>query len=130
MRYLGIDFGSKKVGLALSDEEGAFAFPHAVVPNDATLLEYLIGLIAAEGVEGIVMGESQDNAGKDNPIAHDARAFTQALERKSGIPVVFEPEWFTSREAERIQGKSELTDASAAALILQSYLDKHHGAKT
>jgi RNase H-fold protein (predicted Holliday junction resolvase) len=73
------------------------------------------------------MGESKDYAGEENPIGVSARAFTEELIR-AGVAVVFEPEVLSSKEAERIQGKNDLTDASAAAIILQSYIERQrHG---
>jgi putative Holliday junction resolvase len=135
MRYLGIDYGSKKVGLALSDEGGTMGFPHAVVSNTPQLAAELAALIAREGVGAVVMGESRDFAGKDNPIMQDARAFAEQLAAHAGVPIAFEPETFTSAEARRAPEKEPKTraakrrapvDASAAALILTSYLSREH----
>ncbi|MFZ1988109.1 MAG: Holliday junction resolvase RuvX, partial [Minisyncoccia bacterium] len=73
MRYIGIDYGTKKVGLALSDEAGTMGFPHGIIPNTPRLLETIVTLIKEKKVEAVVMGESKDFSGKDNPIAQDAR---------------------------------------------------------
>ena len=137
MRYLGIDFGSKKIGLALSDEAGRMGFPHAIVPNTPRLVDELCMLIAKENVGATVIGESRTLAGGENPIAKDARALGTALSERAGIPVFFESEVFTSAEARRApekEGKSRAPkrrtdiDASAAALILTSYLSRiSHG---
>ena len=134
MRYLGIDYGSKKVGLALSDEGGTMGFPRAVVPTAGIEL-VLRKLIADERVEVVVIGESKNLDGSDNPIASDARALATAITETFGLPVYFEPEMFTSAEARRARDESRTgrspkdesdVDASAAALILTSYLSKHH----
>ncbi|MBU6388426.1 Holliday junction resolvase RuvX [Patescibacteria group bacterium] len=137
MRYLGVDYGSKKVGLALSDEAGTMGFPHAIVPNTPRLLDELCALIAKENVGAIVIGESRTLSGGENPIAEDARALGEHLATRSGTPVFFESEVFTSAEARRAPAKTEKTraakprgnvDASAAALILTSYLSRtDHG---
>lgn len=122
MRYIGIDFGSKKVGIAQSDDEGRMAFPDRVVPNDGQLFA-IVRDLALSTKATVVLGDSRDFAGNENPIAIKIRAFGEEL-GKEGIVVVYEPEWFTSREAERIQGRTKDTDASAAALILNGYLTR------
>ncbi len=121
MRFMGIDFGSKRIGVALSDESGTMAFPHAVVPA-ATAAADILALVREEGVETVVVGLSADFQNRENPIMVSARAFAEELTRASGVAVVFEPEFLTSAEAARVQGEGELSDASAAALILNSYI--------
>jgi putative Holliday junction resolvase len=135
MRYLGIDFGTKKVGLALSDEAGTMGFPRGVVQNDSHLLEMVSSLIAREEVGTVVMGESLDYSGKPNPVLEAAHAFAKELEAVSGVPVVFEPEMLTTQEARRgaegerltPRDKNGMVDASAAALILTGYIERHGG---
>jgi putative Holliday junction resolvase len=130
MRYLGIDFGTKRVGLALSDEGGSMGFPHAVVPNDGRLIDYVRELIGRKEVEIVVIGDSKDFAGNDNAVRAKAKAFALDLERTANVEVVWEPETLTTQEARRdpegirITGADARTavDASAAALILTSYL--------
>lgn len=135
MRYLGIDYGSKKIGLALSDEAGTMGFPHAIVPNTPRLIDELCALIAKENVGAVVIGESRTLKGDENPIAKDARALSGELTERAGVPVFHESEVFTSAEARRApakEGKSRAlkvhpqVDASAAALILTSYLARAH----
>ncbi|HWH07031.1 MAG TPA: Holliday junction resolvase RuvX [Candidatus Paceibacterota bacterium] len=128
MRYLGIDYGTKRVGLALSDEAGVMGFPHAVLPNDARLLEDVAALIERERVAGIVMGESRNFSGEENPVAKEARTFAEALTERTGIAVILEPEMLTTQEARRdFEGirTHGVVDSSAAALILTSYLSRH-----
>lgn len=125
MKILGIDFGSKRVGLAISDDNGGMAFPHSVLLNDKNLLDKVLEIIKKENVELIVMGESKDFKGEANKIMGEIESFKKELEQKTELKVVFEPEFMTSSQAEHLQGKNEMHDASAAAIILQSYLDKH-----
>lgn len=134
MRYLGIDYGSKRVGVALSDDAGMMGFPHGILENAPALLETLATLIGKERVGAVVIGESLDLDGAENPIAKEARALGSRLAERAGIPVFFEDERLTSREARRQFEPTEKTrkplsrakvDASAAALILTSYLSKH-----
>jgi len=133
MRYLGVDYGSKKIGLALSDEAGTMGFPHAIVPNTLRLPDELCALIARENVGAVVIGESRDLAGGENPIAKDARELGETLGARTGVPVAYESEVFTSAEARRAPAKEGKTrspkvrgnvDDSAAALILTSYLSR------
>lgn len=137
MRYLGIDYGTKKVGLALSDEQGVMGFPHAIVPTTPKLIDELCILIAKENVGGVVIGESRTLAGGKNPIASEAKSLGEELHARAGVPVFYESEVYTSAEARRAPHKEGKTrapkqhkavDASAAALILTSYLSRtSHG---
>lgn len=123
MKYLGIDFGLKRVGIAISDEQGVFSFPLIVLPNEENLEDKITKICEEKKIETIVIGESKDYKMKDNKIMEDVRRFSENLKIKTGLNVVFHPEFLTSAEAERIQGKNEMLDASAAAIILKSYLD-------
>ncbi|MDE1874633.1 MAG: Holliday junction resolvase RuvX [Patescibacteria group bacterium] len=125
MRLLGIDYGKKKVGLALSDDKGLLAFPKAVLPNDKFLVSEIADLVRGHGVETIVMGESRDYEMNLNPIMSRIKPFADELERATGIVVVYEPEILTSHQAAHFQGKTDMIDASAASIILQSYIDRH-----
>lgn len=123
MRILGIDYGTKRIGIALSDEGGTIAFPKEVLENSKNTTDRIAG-IAHEAQAGvIVVGESKDWGGRENPLMGDIRSFKKSLEDKD-FTVVLEPEFFSSVEAGRFQGVGEKHDASAAAIILQRYLDK------
>lgn len=123
MRIIGIDYGSKRVGLALSDEAGKFALPISVLANKPGLVMEIVKLAEANEAKEIVIGESKNYKGEANPIMTAALEFKKRLENL-GFTVHLEPEFLTSAQAERIQGKHPKLDASAAALILQAYLDK------
>jgi putative Holliday junction resolvase len=123
MRTLGIDYGSKRVGVAVSDPSGRFALPVSVV-STAPALVAEIGRIAEEyETKEIVLGESRKYDMTANKILPAILEFKEQLE-KEGFTVILELEFMTSAEAERLQGKNDLSDASAAALILQSFLDR------
>lgn len=124
MRILGIDYGTKRVGVALSDESRKFALPFIVIENKKTLLGQIEGIAKENGVKEVVVGESRDYKGEPNKIFAAAEHFIKELENR-GFVVHKELEYMSSAQAERIQGKNEKTDASAAAIILQSYLDKN-----
>ncbi len=124
MRHIGIDFGKKRVGVATSDEEGKFAFAHSVLPNDDKLLGNLRKIIESENIEKIVLGESKNLDGKPNSLMQEIEIFKKQLEGSFDLPVIYEPEFWTSEQAKRVTGENQMHDASAAALILQSYLDR------
>ena len=121
---MGIDYGTKRVGIALSDTEGRIAFPHAIVGNDKNLLQTIKNIIEKEGVQGVVIGESLDYKQKENPIMGEVKKLKVFLENESHLPVYFEPEILSSAEARSLLGRRENVDASAAAILLQSYLDR------
>ena len=131
MKYLGIDYGKRRIGVAVSDEGAVMAFPLGVVEAGEQALQEILDIIKENNVGIAVIGESRDLSGKPNPIMRDIDAFAQKLQAQQ-VAVEYEPELFTSAQAER-QGRDKrgekiddvaYRDASAAALILQSYLDR------
>ena len=134
MKYLGIDYGTKRIGLALSDDDGRVAFPHSVIKAGPQALSEVHALIEERGVGTVVLGESRDFSGERNAVMEDIELFKKDLEELANVPVHYEQELFTSAQAarqfapeegSRKQNPSqEMLDASAAALILQSYLDR------
>ena len=123
MKYLGIDYGAKRVGIALSDDSGSVAFPHGMFPNDARLLDAVSALAREKGIGAVVMGESKDKDGNDNPVMEDARRFAARVEEALSIPVHFELEYYSSFEARR-HADDSFVDARAAAVILNRYLER------
>jgi putative Holliday junction resolvase len=124
MKYLGIDYGTKRVGIATSDDEGRMAFPFRVIPNIRTLVEDVAAICTAERIDAIVMGESHNFQNQPNPLMKEILPFAEALNERTSLPVVFMPEVLSSREAMHLQGDNAQNDSSAAAIVLQSYLDK------
>ena len=125
MKILGIDYGTKRIGVAVSDESRKFALPLVVVQNSDIAVREIEEIARQHGATEIVIGESRDYKQQPNAIFEESVAFKHALE-KAGFKVYLELEFMTSVQAERFQGKTALTDASAAALILQSYLDRSY----
>jgi putative Holliday junction resolvase len=136
MRYLGIDYGEKRVGLSLSDEEGKMAFPYKIIKNDLELVDNIHNICGKEEVSAIVLGESTDLSGKPNKVMGCIEEFKRNLETEMDLPVYFEKEFMTTVEARGrggkevnnakkvVRGKQAAADASAAALILARYLDR------
>jgi putative Holliday junction resolvase len=124
---MGIDFGEKRVGIAVSSDDAKMAFPHSVLENNRELIEKIEEICQEKGVRKIVIGESKNFEGEDNPLMKKIIKFKEKLEKKLELDIIMEPEFMTSVEAKRIQGENEMHDASAAALILKSYIDKKNG---
>ena len=133
MKYIGIDYGTKKIGVAVSDDTGTLAFPLVTVAAGPTALQTIATLIKDNGVGKIVLGESHNFKNEPNAVMEDIQQFEKDIAELSGLDVVYEREFFTSTEAARQfapdgsrkeMPSQEKLDASAAAIILQSYLDK------
>jgi len=124
MKIMGIDYGSKQIGVALSDDSGRMAFPKEVVANNVRALAHIKRICDESYVGEIVLGESLDYKNNPNPIMADIERFAGVLRGELGLTVHLEPEFMSSAQAEQIQGKTKGLDASAAAIILQSFLDK------
>lgn len=127
MRYLGIDFGEKKVGLALGDNETKLATPLEVIPGGDDLAGRIAELVRAEGIDEIVIGVPGE-AGDfhDGTQAKKVRGFIEELKGMIEAPIYTVDEQFTTAESRRLEeeyGATAPEDALAAMLILQSYFD-------
>ncbi len=100
MKYIGIDYGTKKVGISISDDEASFAFPKDIIPTNL-VIEYLKNVIQTENIEAIVIGESLASNGQDNDLAETVALFGSSIKEKAGKPVFFVREDFSSVEAHR-----------------------------
>ena len=126
MKYLGIDFGSKRVGYAVSDADGVIAFPRSTLPNDAQLLDVLQAAAAKEKVDALVMGDTLSHGGNRNTVSEAADAFAAGIIARTGLPLARTTEIWSSMEASRFAPDGhEHDDAAAAAFILQRFLDMH-----
>lgn len=121
-KLMAIDFGEKRVGIASTDDSGTFAIPRIVLLNDENLLSEVLKFKEENQIEKVVVGESKNYQGEENAIMEKVREFTNALKERE-VEVILHPEILTTMEARQIQGQTEMTDASAAALILKSYID-------
>lgn len=133
MKHLGIDYGTKRIGLATSDGGGMMAFPYGVIKAGPTALAEIDELIKKEGVGTVVLGESRNFKGEANAVMEDIAAFKKDLEELTKLPVEYEAEFLSSAAAARQydgdfgrgeRPSQEKLDAAAAAVILQSYLDR------
>ena len=130
-RALGIDYGAKKIGIALSDESKKLAFPKTVHPNSWEYFSnFLRNFIVKEDVDEIVVGLPTMLDGGDSDLTPEAKEFAEKIKNLTRMPVYFENEAFTSSAVEN-QGAAPhgKSDASAAALILQSFLDRRNSSQ-
>jgi putative Holliday junction resolvase len=124
VKYLSIDYGTKRVGTAVSNPNGTIAFPRAVFANNVNLLSQLGQMVKEERIEHVIVGDTRSHGGGSNPITAEAEIFMETLARETGLPVSRVFEVFSSVEASRYAPKgSEHDDAAAAAVILQRFLD-------
>lgn len=129
MRCLGIDYGRRRIGLALSDPTLLIATPLVIIENRGikkTVLQ-ILDIIQKNDVKQIIVGLPLHANGEESEMSKEARFFGSAFE-KLGFPVVFVDERYTSYEAESMIGNhrqsKNLIDKVAASIILQVYLDE------
>jgi len=143
VRVLGVDLGSRRIGLAVSDEEGAFAFPAGILDSRGRKrdLAALRALITEKKIGRAVVGLPIHMDGRRGPEAEKAIAFAADLSRSAGIPVDTLDERWTSQEAERLlqerprtrgpeRRKSGIVDEMAASILLRTYLAQREAAES
>src|SRR3989339_428521 len=122
-RYLGIDWGEKRIGLALGDDETGIATPCGVADSAAGVLD----LTKKEEIDKIIIGLPVKMSGEKNETPPAFDKFVKYLRANSGVPVEFMDERLTSKAADALPGTKKTKaarDSIAAMLILQAYLDK------
>jgi putative Holliday junction resolvase len=135
VRALGLDVGSKTIGIALSDEAGIAAHPHGVLARRGTDADVaaVIAKLASAAATAVVVGIPYELSGVEGPRAKRVRVFVTALRAAlpAGVELHERDERFTTAEAERVlvgadlsrARRREVIDQQAAALILQGWLD-------
>lgn len=136
-KVLGIDYGSKRVGIAVSDEDHKYSFMRETIINVSleSLVNEIKKVCVSEKVEKIVMGLPLDQNGNIGPKAKEVTEFARNLYNRLKIEVTLEDERFTSimakrlfREAGKKLKKEKINiDKQVAQIILQSFLDKKNG---
>ncbi len=125
MPILGIDYGRRKIGLALGEGKLVEGLSVIRYKDEEKALEKIAGIIKKEAVDEIVVGVSEGQIGEES------RSFGEKLSKKVNLPVFFQDETLTTQEAQTLsiaagikrKKRRVLEDAYSAALILQSYLD-------
>ncbi|WP_162668381.1 Holliday junction resolvase RuvX [Gemmata massiliana] len=128
---LGIDYGTKRIGIAVCDPDRVIASPVGTQANDAGKQAFFADLVARSKFVGIVVGLPLHASGEESPMSREARAFAQWLADLAKLPFVMWDERFTSSAAEDVLREAKLTqkkrkakvDRVAAQMILQGYLD-------
>ncbi len=144
MKYLGLDYGAKKIGIAISDERLSMAFPRDIIINDQKHIEYINHLCDQEEIKDIVIGKSIDFDKKDNSIEKNINAFIKILNKDKKYTIHRMDERMTtsliatetrhlfqkkqtfknfSKNAKAVRNNTKDDDAKVAALILQNFLD-------
>ena len=137
MRILGLDYGSKTAGVALSDATCLIAQPRETIARKQEnkprqTYARIEALVVEHDVDKIVLGLPKMMNNTEGPRVQATREFAENLERRTGLPIIFEDERLTTVEANRIleetdvcvSRRKEHIDKMAAAIILQSYLDR------
>lgn len=149
MKYLGIDFGFKKIGISISDNEGKIAFPKDILfynSKDFKYVNTIIDLCDKEGIVNIVIGQSKDLNGQDNDIEKNIIDFINILNKDNKYIIHRIDERFTtsliasenrfhfqkkqnfknfSKNAKSVRDNSKDDDAKVASVILQNFLDSN-----
>ena len=135
MRYLGLDLGSRTLGVAVSDKTGLIASTYKTIRHNEEydrLLDEVVSLVSELEVEAIVLGFPKNMNNTIGPKGELSLEFKSKLEGLLDIPIYLQDERLTTKSATdmlisgnvRRNDRKKVVDAVAATIILQSYLDK------
>ena len=132
-RIMGIDFGLKRIGLALSDPLSVFAYPYKTLVNDKNFWNEISKIVRDKNIKKIILGYPVNEQGSKSEITSGVEKFSKKLKNKFGIQIIFWDERYTSAIArekilESVTKKSkrrnkDLIDQNSAAIILQEYIN-------
>ena len=139
MKYLAIDYGQKRTGIAVSDSGGSMAFPRRTIQmrTREAFFEELLALLEAEAPDALVIGLPVNLDGEETLTTRQTRNFAKNLKKKTPLPIFWMEEALSSFEAEidlRQAGRSAaksraVLDQQAAVRIPQSFLDQPEGSR-
>ena len=135
MRYIGLDLGSRTLGVSLSDPSGIIASSYTILRHNEEyerLIEEVKKIVDEKKVDKIVLGLPKNMNGTIGPKGELSYKFKEMLEKSIGLEVILEDERLTTKEATDLlirndtsrKKRKEVIDSLAATIILQSYLDK------
>ncbi|NLB63003.1 MAG: Holliday junction resolvase RuvX [Fibrobacter sp.] len=133
-KYLGIDYGDRRVGLALADAEVPIAFPYDTIDREKTdLWHALQEIIDKEKIKTIILGMPYHPDGRKDGKNLDVEAFAQKLKQKTNLPIYYQDESYSSVSAKtrtqhlkkRQKRDKGRIDRAAATIILQNWLDEN-----
>ena len=136
MKILAIDYGQKRLGIAISDPLGIIAEPKPWVPNSPKVFENLLHLIEENEIKEIVVGLPITLKGSSSAMTEEVEKFIKNLTEKVSVPVFSQDERLSTMESEKMlisadvsrKKRKDLRDSMAASIILQDYLErKKHG---
>jgi putative Holliday junction resolvase len=138
MRYLAIDYGTKRTGLAICDAAQTIASPLTVLHGQKDLTEKIAEIAGSENVEAIVLGLPLNMNGTEGPQTKLVRIFAEQLKNRLSIPIYFQDERLSSYGAEEKLAPADFTmgkrkkriDAVAAAEILEAFLEQKRAGNT
>lgn len=135
-RFLGLDYGSRRVGVAISDPQGLIARPldTLIVSSMKETVDQVKTIIAENEIDGVVIGLPLNLSGQPSELSREAELFGSNLEKEIKQPIYFEDERLSSKQAEqvlhshgkKIKGNKGIIDRISAAIILQSFLDRRN----
>lgn len=134
MRYLALDYGRKRIGVAVSDPLGITAQPVGMFEMSPKIFAQLLEVIKEREVTDLVMGYPRALTGEPSPMAREVEAFAGVLKDRLHLPIHYWNERFSSAESERLlieanvrrEKRKEVRDIVAATIILQGFLNAQH----
>lgn len=134
MRYLAIDYGTRRTGLAICDPGETIVSPLTVLQSRESLPEQIAQIVETENVEAVVLGLPLNMDGSEGPQTQLVKKFADQLQSRLSIPVYLQDERLSSFGAEEKLAPANLTrrkmkerlDAVAAAEILEAFLEQNH----
>jgi putative Holliday junction resolvase len=132
MRYLAVDYGAKRTGLAICDAEETMAFPFGILHGQKDLIDRIEQIVDAERIDAIVLGLPLNMDGSNGPQSQQVLAFSERLKQHIRVPIHLQDERLSSFEAEQKLQTTGLSkakqrarlDALAAAEILQAFMEE------
>lgn len=124
MRLLAIDFGEKRIGVAISDEERIIAYPLCIIKrtSDHNAISKIEKLCIENKVGKILLGYPLNLKGKDSPITRRVKSFFKKLKKVEPEVILYDERWTTKIAASQFD--DHMVDARAAAIMLGEYLEK------
>lgn len=132
---LALDYGTKNIGIAISDESKTFAWPYTTITNSSLdeVLDSIVKILKEERIQTIILGLPLNSEGNPTQMSQHIEEFAQKLAERTDIKVEFWNEMLTTKKAisdfRAQNAKLKDKDKQAAQIILQEYLD-HHYAKS
>lgn len=122
MKILGVDYGLKWIGMAITDDERIMAFPYETLENNSKLFSRLNEIIKKEDIYKIIIGLPLNKKIKATSQTVEVENWAEKLIKEVDLPIDFQNEIFTSKIADKYNAKDR--HSAAAAILLQSYLDR------